>query len=1041
MKQTTKSKVSVRYLLTVMCLLFLSANSMAQTLWSEALWCESNSTLYFIQRMNSTVNPSSWNGLNVERINVSQGVDNTGTEKPLWVTKVGSKVKRVVFDTSFANAAPFSTAYWFYNMSNLEEIIGMNNLKTDRVTTMHAMFHGCTNLKGIDLSHFDTSNVTDMFGLFFNTGKLTSLNLSKFNTSKVTNMASMFSNTGVTDLDLSYFDTSNVTDMNAMFASFKGTTLDITPMKTDKVTNMASMFSGCRKITTLDLSTLNTEKVTNMNYMFLGDNALKTIYSDDTWTASTSTDMFDECESLKGAISYDASKVTVDYANPNTGYFTTKTLPIAINSKRIPRDQAEDLTAMSGVTVISGGYAKYDDKTNTLSLKDATISGWSPFASEVGGLVINLEGKNYFYTSSEESSEAMELNGATTITGGGYLYASGGGNGPGIQANASLTIDSATVEVYGKYGIRGSRVINARTGRISGSTLTLKGSRTKLIANSNDKWNDAGACVGNFRTVSLQDGIKIESPNGAKLSSNKDEVVDADDNTIIAKEVVITSPYTFYGITICGEKVTDWNCDDLTVIDGVDTNQDFGYAKYDPETDNLILNAVNIKPVKDDEFGISSVSNGLTITVKNGVTVTSNRVAALYTFADATINGGGLMMLASNSVNGATVYTGGKLTLDGAYVSITGSRNGLSGIIFIGSDGSETPKGSLVMKNYAVLGVSGTTASITGLTNFALYDGIKIKSPEGAAWNSKTLNVEKDGATCSGTIEIAVDEEMLDLWIAGYQVSTLKAPYLDLLLGTDIYKPLQNGKDYDISYDPKTKTLHMDNVSIATSTNAALISYIDGLTISVENNPCSLSTSNDNCNGATVYANTTIKAVDVTPVLSTLGFDLILTSSKLTGLEYYGNQSGTVTIDNTRIFASGGEYGISGRRYKDNYYATLTAKGKDTYIWASGTNGAIYNFNTLNMTDGLTIYIPENGVFDNHGVRAEGELATSVMIYSKGGVKGDVNQDGKVDISDIVAVINTIAGDTTYKSTANVNGDTSIDISDIVAIINIIAGQ
>lgn len=53
--------------------------------------------------------------------------------------------------------------------------------------------------------------------------------------------------------------------------------------------------------------------------------------------------------------------------------------------------------------------------------------------------------------------------------------------------------------------------------------------------------------------------------------------------------------------------------------------------------------------------------------------------------------------------------------------------------------------------------------------------------------------------------------------------------------------------------------------------------------------------------------------------------------------------------------------------------------------------------------------------------------------------QGDVNHDGSVDISDIVAVINTIAGETTYLSSADVNTDTNIDISDIVAIINIIA--
>ncbi len=53
---------------------------------------------------------------------------------------------------------------------------------------------------------------------------------------------------------------------------------------------------------------------------------------------------------------------------------------------------------------------------------------------------------------------------------------------------------------------------------------------------------------------------------------------------------------------------------------------------------------------------------------------------------------------------------------------------------------------------------------------------------------------------------------------------------------------------------------------------------------------------------------------------------------------------------------------------------------------------------------------------------------------------GDVNQDGTVDISDIVAIINQIAGTTVYEH-ADVNQDQNVDISDIVAVINIIAAQ
>ena len=60
-------------------------------------------------------------------------------------------------------------------------------------------------------------------------------------------------------------------------------------------------------------------------------------------------------------------------------------------------------------------------------------------------------------------------------------------------------------------------------------------------------------------------------------------------------------------------------------------------------------------------------------------------------------------------------------------------------------------------------------------------------------------------------------------------------------------------------------------------------------------------------------------------------------------------------------------------------------------------------------------------------------------IY-EGNIPGDVNEDLAVDISDIVAVINTIADpeNSTYRY-ADVNEDNKVDISDIVKIINIIA--
>lgn len=68
---------------------------------------------------------------------------------------------------------------------------------------------------------------------------------------------------------------------------------------------------------------------------------------------------------------------------------------------------------------------------------------------------------------------------------------------------------------------------------------------------------------------------------------------------------------------------------------------------------------------------------------------------------------------------------------------------------------------------------------------------------------------------------------------------------------------------------------------------------------------------------------------------------------------------------------------------------------------------------------------------------------TEVVLVgdAPGPIYGDVNGDGMVNISDVVAVINVIAGTKMeYEATADVNGDQKINISDVVKIINVIAG-
>ncbi|MBP3786863.1 MAG: BspA family leucine-rich repeat surface protein [Prevotella sp.] len=215
-----------------------------------------------------------------------------------------------VFDASFANYQPTSTAYWFQKCSSLISIGNIGNLKTDNVTSMRSMFRGCSSLTSLDMRGFKTFVVTDMSGMFYDCSSLTDLDFWGFNTRSVTDIRYMFFGcSGLTSLGLSGFNTQNVSEM-------------------------LSVFEGCASLTSLDLSSFNTQGVTNMTSMFRGCSNLITIYVGSEWTivdGIESTDMFSGCTKLVGGAgtSFDASHTDAAYAHidggtSNPGYFTDK---------------------------------------------------------------------------------------------------------------------------------------------------------------------------------------------------------------------------------------------------------------------------------------------------------------------------------------------------------------------------------------------------------------------------------------------------------------------------------------------------------------------------------------------------------------------------------------------------------------------------------------------------------------------------------------------------------------------------------------------
>ncbi len=252
-----------------------------------------------------------------------------------WINYNSKYITTVVFDSSFAEARPKTTANWFKNFDALTDIQGIEYLNTSEVTSMSGMFYYCYNLTSLDLSTFDTSKVTNMSNMFYGCQ-------------------------GIPSLDLSNFDTSNVT-------------------------NMSNMFYYCDALTTLDLSFFDTSKSPSTRTMFADCDKLETIYVegfDTQWQSSDDYDMFRNCKSIVGGTgrTYANYAMGVSMAKADNGYFTAKTHTVTVGEVTggtVEADKAQaamnetvTLTATPDVEEMIPDYTVTDANGNVIEVTD-----------------------------------------------------------------------------------------------------------------------------------------------------------------------------------------------------------------------------------------------------------------------------------------------------------------------------------------------------------------------------------------------------------------------------------------------------------------------------------------------------------------------------------------------------------------------------------------------------------------------------------------------------------------------------------------------
>ena len=140
--------------------------------------------------------------------------------------------------------------------------------------------------------------------------------------------------------------------------------------------------------------------------------------------------------------------------------------------------------------------------------------------------------------------------------------------------------------------------------------------------------------------------------------------------------------------------------------------------------------------------------------------------------------------------------------------------------------------------------------------------------------------------------------------------------------------------------------------------------------------------------------------------------------------------------------------GLAGTVYFDN--VSLTAKNPTLTLAYSGFMGDDNAETAFTMMPIVTTEATSESAGGDYPIYVSGGVSPNYeltyvdgTLHINAGLKGDVNQDGNVDVGDVMAVINIMAGQPGQLNAAlgDVNEDGDVDVGDVMAIINIMAAH
>ena len=327
---------------------------------------------------------------------------------------------------------------------------------------------------------------------------------------------------------------------------------------------------------------------------------------------------------------------------------------LKICGTQVTSDNCGDLSVIDGVE----GTVKYDPDSKTLTLEGAKLNVEGDdncINSKIDDLTIKVSGTNEL----NAGTAAIFADAPATITGGGTLNAESRKNCAIYAPGTNLTIKDCIVNAKGAYGIAGQ-----------------DGSKEKLlISNATVRAEGEAGSIYDFKEITLED-CAITQPAGAVVDNSQGAIVL---NGEIVKSEVKIEPITEYGLKICGTWVTSANCDDLTVIDGVE-----GTVKYEPESKTLTLENATIKNTNKEDYssiGLYNAIDGLAIRLigNNTISVEYNSGIVNRDGNALTLTGNGKLTVKSLAETSRySIFNEGTITVRNCTLEASGWVGGLT---------------------------------------------------------------------------------------------------------------------------------------------------------------------------------------------------------------------------------------------------------------------------------------------------------------------------------------------------------------------------